>query len=50
MLDLPALRDHIRRIQIALEQEDTALLLGSSKELLETVSKFVLAQNGTCFP
>ena len=50
MLDLPALRDHIRRIQIALEQEDTALLLGSSKELLETVSKFVLAQTGRASP
>lgn len=46
MLGLPAVQDHIRRIQVALTHDDAELLLGSSKELLETTSKFVLTNVG----
>jgi hypothetical protein len=42
ILDLPTLRDHIGRINVALVNDDAPLLLGSSKELLETTAKFVL--------
>ena len=45
MLDLPALREHIGRIQLALVNDDSALLLGLSKELLETASEFILANS-----
>jgi hypothetical protein len=44
MLSLPALREHIQRIQLALTNDDSALLLGSSKELLEATSKFILGE------
>ena len=42
--DEPALREHIGRMERALSDGDTALLIGSSKELLETASKLVLAR------
>ncbi len=44
--DVPAVRDHLQRIQLALDGGDSALLLGSSKELLESTAKIVLAQIG----
>jgi Abortive infection C-terminus len=44
--DIPELRDHVDRIQRALRDEDQAQLLGSTKELLETIAKVVLAQVG----
>lgn len=40
--DIPAVRDHIQRIRLALGDGDSALLLGSSKELLESTAKIVL--------
>ena len=44
--DEPALREHIGRMQRALGDGDTAQLIGSSKELLETTAKLVLARVG----
>ncbi len=44
--DEPALREHVQRMQLALQEGDTALLIGSSKELLETTAKVVLARAG----
>ncbi len=44
LMTLPDLHDHIRRISLALGSEDSALLLGSAKELIETTSKFVLTE------
>lgn len=44
--DEPALREHIGRMQRALGDGDTAQLIGSSKELLETTTKLVLARVG----
>ncbi len=44
--DVPALREHIGRMQRALGDGDTAQLIGSSKELLETTTKLVLARVG----
>lgn len=41
---LPDIHDHIKRIALAIDSTDSALLLGSSKELLETTSKFILAE------
>jgi len=46
LIDVPALREHIQRIHVALETDDSALMLGSSKELLESTSKLVLAEVG----
>lgn len=46
MIDVPALREHIARIHLALETDDSALMLGSSKELLESTGKLVLAGVG----
>lgn len=43
-----ALRE--RRQQLALLNDDTALLLGTSKELLETISKLVLTARGETLP
>ena len=43
LIDVPTLREHIQRIHVALEADDSALMLGSSKELLESTSKLVLA-------
>ncbi len=40
--DVPAVRDHIQRMRLALAEGDSALLLGSSKELLESTAKIVL--------
>ena len=42
--DEPALREHVGRMQRALSDGDSAQLIGSSKELLETASKLVLAR------
>lgn len=50
LIDVPALRDHIRRIHVALEEDDSALLLGSAKELLESTSKLVLGEVGAEVP
>lgn len=44
--DEPALREHIGRMQRALGEGDTAQLIGSSKELLETTAKLVLLRIG----
>lgn len=44
--DEPALREHIGRMQRALGDGDTAQLIGSSKELLETTAKLVLVRVG----
>ena len=44
--DEPALREHVRRMQRALGEGDTAQLIGSSKELLETTAKLVLVRVG----
>ena len=40
--DVPAVRDHIQRMRLAFAEDDSALLLGSSKELLESSAKLVL--------
>ena len=48
--DEAAVRDHVRRLQLALGQGDSALLLGSSKELLESTAKIVLARVGETPP
>lgn len=40
--DLPALRDHVSRIQRSIRDGDDAQLVGSTKELLETTAKVVL--------
>ncbi|MYA75215.1 MAG: abortive infection family protein [Acidimicrobiaceae bacterium] len=42
--DAAAVRDHVRRLSLALNENDSALLLGSSKELLESTAKIVLAR------
>jgi hypothetical protein len=42
LADLPALREHVDRLQRSIRDRDTAQLLGSTKELLETVAKVVL--------
>lgn len=48
--DLPALRDHIDRIQRAQRDDDAAQLLGSIKELLESTAKVVLERTGKATP
>ena len=50
LLSLPILHDHISRMRLALHQDDSALLLGSSKELLESTSKFVLGELNLATP
>jgi hypothetical protein len=50
MLDGPAVREHIRRLDLALAIVDVPLLLGSSKELLEAASKLVLDGIGEPIP
>ncbi len=50
LTDVPAVRTHIRRIQRALEDGDSALVLGSSKELLESTAKIILVRVGEEFP
>jgi hypothetical protein len=44
--DVPAAREHVGRIERAILDGDDAQLLGSSKELLESVSKLVLKSEG----
>ena len=48
--DEAAVRDHVRRLKLALGEGDSALLLGSSKELLETTAKIVLDRVGETPP
>ena len=48
--DEAAVRDHVRRLSRALGEDDSALLLGSSKELLESTAKIVLARVGETPP
>lgn len=48
--DVPALREHIRRIELALAADDDSLLIGTSKELLESVCKVVLDAEGARIP
>lgn len=43
---VPALREHIGRIERALRDEDRPQLLGSTKELLESTAKVVLTSRG----
>ncbi|MDE0135297.1 MAG: hypothetical protein OXM54_10710 [Acidimicrobiaceae bacterium] len=48
--DEPVVREHVRRLQLALDEDDPALLLGSRKELLESTAKIVLARVGEAPP
>lgn len=48
--DEAVVRDHVRRLRLALGEGDSALLLGSSKELLESTAKIVLARVGETPP
>ena len=48
--DEAVVRDHVRRLRLALGDGDSALLLGSSKELLESTSKIVLNRVGETPP
>ena len=48
--DEAAVREHVQRLRLALEKGDSALLLGSSKELLESTAKIVLARVGETPP
>ena len=48
--DEAAVRDHVRRMHLALGEGDSALLLGSSKELLESTAKIVLTRVGETHP
>lgn len=45
-----ALREHADRLRLAIAQGDSALLLGSSKELLESTAKIVLSRVGEMPP
>lgn len=47
--DLPAVREHIERIQRAVGYKDASLVVGSAKELIETTTKVVLTETGTEF-
>lgn len=44
--DLPALREHVDRIERAIRDDDKAQLLGSTKEMLESVAKHVVHETG----
>ena len=44
--DEAVVRDHVQRLRWAMNEGDSALLLGSSKELLESTAKIVLAHVG----
>ncbi len=44
--DEAVVRDHVQRLRWAMTEGDSALLLGSSKELLESTAKIVLAHVG----
>ena len=48
--DEAAVREHVRRMRSALSEGDSALLLGSSKELLESTAKIVLSRVGEPCP
>ena len=48
--DEAAVREHVRRMHSALGEGDSALLLGSSKELLESTAKIVLTRVGETHP
>jgi hypothetical protein len=48
--DLPALRGHVDRIQRAHRDDDAAQVLGSTKDLLETIAKVVLETTGNPAP
>lgn len=48
--ELPALREHVDRIQRAMRDGDDAQLLGSTKELLESTAKVVLERAGQSPP
>ena len=48
--DEAAVREHVRRMHLALGEGDSALLLGSSKELLESTAKIVLTRVGETHP
>lgn len=48
--DEAAVREHVRRLQLALGEDDSALLLGTSKELLESTAKIVLDRVGETPP
>ena len=48
--DEAAVREHVQRLRLALGEDDSALLLGSSKELLESTAKIVLARVGETPP
>lgn len=50
MLDEPAVQEHVTRLSLALVNDDPALVLGTAKELLETVSKLVLDSAGEAIP
>jgi hypothetical protein len=50
MLDAPAVQEHVTRLSLALVNDDPALVLGTSKELLETVSKLVLTSASEAVP
>ncbi len=45
-----AVREHNRRMRSALDEGDSALLIGSSKELLESTAKIVLTRLGKTIP
>ena len=44
--DEAAVREHAERLRLAIAEDDSALLLGSSKELLESTAKIVVARVG----
>ena len=48
--DEAVVRDHVQRLRWAVSEGDSALLLGSSKELLESTAKIVLAHVGETPP
>ena len=48
--DEAVVREHVRRLRLALGEGDSALLLGSSKELLESTAKIVLDRVGEAPP
>ena len=48
--DESAVREHVQRLRLALGEGDSALLLGSSKELLESTAKIVLGRVGETPP
>ena len=47
---IPALREHVGRIERAIRDADWPLLIGSTKELLESTAKVVLMEQGRDIP